>query len=109
MLIRDRIRVLTACVNAVAIEVLREHGDPQRALRAGASYLLRAAADLERRGDARCRKCQDSDLLSRVARIDARTREFFEWIDADDLKSGAPYSCGDCGEDLTEEQVEGGQ
>ncbi len=76
--------------------------DRPAALRAAANFLLRRAADYDRSRDARCAPCDDSELLSRVAWVDARTREFQDWIEGD-LESN--WYCGSCGQALNDSEV----
>lgn len=65
------------------------------ALRSAADWLLRRAADLDSVKPAACPACGETDLVRRVAWVDARTREYFGPKNADDLID-EDYYCAAC-------------
>lgn len=95
-----------ADVSRIAQNHFLAHGDPRQALMHGAAFLLRAAAELDPVGRVQCIKCQNPEEMARIARIDALTLTFFDWVEPEDVKNWAIYTCGECGRDLTEDQVE---
>jgi hypothetical protein len=77
----------------------RKPGDAAAALRSAAAGLLIRAADYDATPPVVCPDCHDSDLVHRLAWVDARTREFAEFIDPSDPDGtdvDYPMYCGRC-------------
>ncbi len=97
---RERDRAARAVAEAVFVvgRSFKECPAPAAtALRSAANYLLRRAADYDPTPPEVCPDCHDSDLVHRIAWIDARTLEFAEWTDPEDGSDlDRPYYCGRC-------------